>query len=156
MSEKYEINKNIPLTQATPSALQAADANHISSSDATLGASRSVSLADQDANDSKALSDTTSTRSKAFSKFDGLELIEPCLGIHELDKSNVPTVAPAPGKPEDVVAIPLTRLRFWLLFISLCICVFLFALDQLILATAIPKITDEFGALDQLPWLANG
>lgn len=28
--------------------------------------------------------------------------------------------------------------------------------DQLIIATALPKITVEFGALTQLPWLANG
>jgi hypothetical protein len=78
--------------------------------------------------------------------------------MHELNKDDANTSAgPAPEKPPaDQVAIPLTRLRFWLLFVSICVCVFLFALDQLILATAIPKITNEFGALDQLPWLANG
>lgn len=76
-------------------------------------------------------------------------------GVHELSRQSA--IAVAPAKPaEDAVAIPLSRIRFWLVFICLCVCVFLFALDQLILATAIPKITDEFGALDQLPWLANG
>lgn len=28
--------------------------------------------------------------------------------------------------------------------------------DQLIVATAIPKITVEFNSLTELPWLANG
>ncbi|TXT04875.1 hypothetical protein VHUM_03958 [Vanrija humicola] len=34
--------------------------------------------------------------------------------------------------------------------------IFLFALDQLIIATAIPKITAEFNSLTQLSWLASG
>ncbi|KAF8329701.1 major facilitator superfamily domain-containing protein [Cantharellus anzutake] len=34
--------------------------------------------------------------------------------------------------------------------------VFLFALDQLIIATAIPKITNQFHSLTQISWLANG
>ncbi|KAJ9122112.1 hypothetical protein QFC24_004339 [Naganishia onofrii] len=62
--------------------------------------------------------------------------------LHELEKHRQPATADkteAPSKEEEV-AIPLSRLRFALL----------------ILATAIPKITNEFGALDQLPWLANG
>jgi hypothetical protein len=46
--------------------------------------------------------------------------------------------------------------RFWAIFLSLLMCVFLFALDQLIVATAIPKITIQFNALSQLPWLASG
>jgi hypothetical protein len=78
--------------------------------------------------------------------------------LHELEKHRQPATADkteAPSKEEEV-AIPLSRLRFALVFVCICICVFLFALDQLILATAIPKITNEFGALDQLPWLANG
>ncbi|GMK56868.1 hypothetical protein CspeluHIS016_0307080 [Cutaneotrichosporon spelunceum] len=52
--------------------------------------------------------------------------------------------------------VELSKLRFWGVLVSLLISIFLFALDQLIVATAIPKITEEFNALSQLTWLANG
>lgn len=52
--------------------------------------------------------------------------------------------------------VELPRWRFWAVMVSLMISIFLFALDQLIIATAIPKITSEFNALSQLSWLANG
>lgn len=52
--------------------------------------------------------------------------------------------------------LELPRWRFWSVLVSLMISIFLFALDQLIIATAIPKITSEFNALSQLTWLANG
>ena len=47
------------------------------------------------------------------------------------------------------------RLRFGLIFGSLMLSVFLFALDQLILSTAIPKIVSQFNSLDQVGWLTN-
>jgi hypothetical protein len=53
-------------------------------------------------------------------------------------------------------ALELPTWRFWAVMISLMISVFLFALDQLIVATAIPKITEKFHSLTQLPWLASG
>ncbi|BEJ13591.1 hypothetical protein CspHIS471_0307650 [Cutaneotrichosporon sp. HIS471] len=52
--------------------------------------------------------------------------------------------------------VELSKARFWGVIISLMISIFLFALDQLIVATAIPKITIEFNALSELTWLANG
>ncbi|KLT44397.1 MFS general substrate transporter [Cutaneotrichosporon oleaginosum] len=52
--------------------------------------------------------------------------------------------------------VQLPRLRFWGVIVSLMINIFLFALDQLIIATAIPKITSQFDALSKLTWLANG
>jgi hypothetical protein len=52
--------------------------------------------------------------------------------------------------------VVLSPFRFWGTMCSICIAVFLFALDQLIIATAIPHITAEFNALTQLPWLASG
>ncbi|WVQ71499.1 hypothetical protein IAR50_001037 [Cryptococcus sp. DSM 104548] len=52
--------------------------------------------------------------------------------------------------------IVLSLWRFWAVFGSLCIVVFLFALDQLIVATALPKITEQFNALSQMSWIASG
>lgn len=50
----------------------------------------------------------------------------------------------------------MSRWRFWAIFGSILVSIFLFALDQLIIATAIPAIASEFRALDQLSWLAAG
>jgi MFS family permease len=36
------------------------------------------------------------------------------------------------------------------------LCVFLFALDVLILSTAIPKIVSQFNSLAQVAWVNNG
>lgn len=58
--------------------------------------------------------------------------------------------------PQGQAIIELSRWRFWAIFTSLLLCIFLFALDQLIVATAIPKITKQFNSLTQLPWLASG
>ncbi|KAJ3541705.1 hypothetical protein NM208_g4475 [Fusarium decemcellulare] len=47
------------------------------------------------------------------------------------------------------------NLRGWklaLVMVGLCLGVFCMALDNTIIATAIPRITDEFGALDDLGW----
>ncbi|WVQ84183.1 hypothetical protein IAT38_006333 [Cryptococcus sp. DSM 104549] len=56
-----------------------------------------------------------------------------------------------------VIDIPeIAPWRFWSIMVSLMLSVFLFALDQLIVATAIPKITAEFNSLTQLSWLASG
>lgn len=41
------------------------------------------------------------------------------------------------------------------IMIALCLAVFCMALDNTILATAIPKITDEFHALDDVAWYAS-
>ena len=52
--------------------------------------------------------------------------------------------------------IDVPRWRFWAIFVALMLAIFLFALDQLIIATAIPKISDQFQSLSELPWLTSG
>jgi hypothetical protein len=92
------------------------------------------------------------------------------------DDSSVPSekaVKATTGPQQGMVApLQLSRWRFWAIFVSLMISIFLFALgelspatnvdspadflDQLILATAIPKITEAFNSLTELSWLASG
>lgn len=48
-----------------------------------------------------------------------------------------------------------TGLPFWLIVLSLCLAVFVLALDNTIIATAIPKITDRFNSLDDVAWYAS-
>ncbi len=40
--------------------------------------------------------------------------------------------------------------------IALCMSVFLVALDNTIITTAIPKITDDFDSLDDIGWYGSG
>ncbi|WRT64871.1 uncharacterized protein IL334_001807 [Kwoniella shivajii] len=64
--------------------------------------------------------------------------------------------APPEGVSGVHAPIEMSRPRFWAIFISLMVSIFLFALDQLIVATAIPKITAQFNSLTKLSWLASG
>ncbi|KAJ5670686.1 uncharacterized protein N7477_006049 [Penicillium maclennaniae] len=46
-------------------------------------------------------------------------------------------------------------LKLGLITIALCLCVFCVALDNTIIATAIPKITDEFNSLNDVGWYGS-
>ncbi|KAJ7755196.1 major facilitator superfamily domain-containing protein [Mycena metata] len=57
---------------------------------------------------------------------------------------------------DEVVAEPNTRgLQLALITLALCLSVFLVALDNTIIATAIPKITDQFQSLDDVGWYGS-
>jgi len=47
-------------------------------------------------------------------------------------------------------------LKLGLIILALCLNIFLVALDNIVLATAIPKITDQFQSLPDVGWYANG
>lgn len=47
-------------------------------------------------------------------------------------------------------------LKLYLITLALCLGVFLMALDNSIIATAIPKITGEFNSLDDVGWYGSG
>lgn len=46
-------------------------------------------------------------------------------------------------------------LKLFLIIVALCLAVFLMCLDNTIIATAIPKITDQFNSLDDIGWYAS-
>lgn len=48
-----------------------------------------------------------------------------------------------------------TGLKLVTLIIALCLAVFLVALDQTIIATAIPKITDRFNSISDIGWYGS-
>nr|CAL81505.1 MFS transporter [Penicillium digitatum] len=56
--------------------------------------------------------------------------------------------------PEDEDGFP-NAWRLTLISIALCLCVFCVALDNTIIATAIPKITDQFNSLDDVGWYGS-
>lgn len=43
-------------------------------------------------------------------------------------------------------------LKLWIILGALCLAVFLVALDQTIISTAIPKITDRFKSIQDIGW----
>ncbi|KAJ3102662.1 hypothetical protein HDU97_000359 [Phlyctochytrium planicorne] len=62
------------------------------------------------------------------------------------------TKTDASSEPEGA---SLSRLEFVLVFVGLAFAVFLAALDQTIVAVALPVIADEFKSLDQIAWIGT-
>ncbi|KAK9234809.1 major facilitator superfamily domain-containing protein [Lipomyces kononenkoae] len=58
------------------------------------------------------------------------------------------------SKEEDLEDYP-TGLTLLIVVIGLCLAIFLVALDNTIIATAIPRITDHFGALNDVGWYGS-
>jgi hypothetical protein len=63
--------------------------------------------------------------------------------------------AGSPDTPNDDDIIYPTGLRLALILLALCCAVFLVALDQTIISTAIPKITDQFNSISDIGWYGS-
>ncbi|KAK0618941.1 major facilitator superfamily domain-containing protein [Immersiella caudata] len=63
--------------------------------------------------------------------------------------------SPLPSEQSDPEPTYPSPLRLGLIAIGLCLAVFLFALDQTIVANAIPRITDEFGSVSDIGWYGS-
>lgn len=72
-----------------------------------------------------------------------------------VDEKHVPVNEGAtPDEGEDQVEYP-SGLKFAIITLALCLAVFLVALDNTIIATAIPRITDRFNSLDDVGWYGS-
>ncbi|KAI3402167.1 hypothetical protein diail_96 [Diaporthe ilicicola] len=67
----------------------------------------------------------------------------------------VPTGPGGPGGPGANALYKPKTLRFWLTLLANFLAVFLVALDRTIVATAIPRITDEFHSLGDVGWYGS-
>ena len=47
-------------------------------------------------------------------------------------------------------------LKFWIILLSMYAAIFLVALDRMIIATAIPSITNEFHSIEDIGWYGSG
>ena len=65
------------------------------------------------------------------------------------------SVISAPGAEDGDEIIYPSGLKFALITLALCLSVFLVALDNTIIATAIPKITDHFNSLSDVGWYGS-
>jgi len=87
---------------------------------------------------------TPSTKSRASQGLGEKDVVEstPVKEMEALDK-----LSDEPDYP--------TGAKLGIIIASLCLSVFLMALDNTIIATAIPKITDHFKALDDVGWFVT-
>ncbi|MCJ1281990.1 hypothetical protein MMC26_001313 [Xylographa opegraphella] len=81
------------------------------------------------------------------------EKIMPNLGGAEVAKEP-PIDEKHGGEVQDDIVYP-TGLKLAIISLALCLSVFLVALDNTIIATAIPRITDQFHALDDIGWYGS-
>eukprot|EP01112_Ceratiomyxa_fruticulosa_P015842 TRINITY_DN471_c0_g1_i1.p1 TRINITY_DN471_c0_g1~~TRINITY_DN471_c0_g1_i1.p1 ORF type:complete len:585 (+),score=107.14 TRINITY_DN471_c0_g1_i1:141-1895(+) len=70
----------------------------------------------------------------------------------DIQKVDIPPQSPGGGNGQKTL---LKGGQLAAVFVGLAFAVFLAALDQSIVATALPRITSELGHLDQLPWVAT-
>jgi hypothetical protein len=75
--------------------------------------------------------------------------------LESSEGSDIEKVAVLPPKsPENPLFKPKTA-KFWLILLSNFLALFLVALDRTIVATAVPRITDEFHSLGDIGWYAS-
>lgn len=72
-----------------------------------------------------------------------------------VDNTNPLSEKPTPKDDAEDLYKPKT-VKFWLVILSAIVSMFLVALDRTILATAIPRITDDFNSLGDIGWYSSG
>jgi hypothetical protein len=82
--------------------------------------------------------------------FSTAELSTVC--TREPSSSNEKGSFKADTKSDDEVIVYSTGIVLAAIILALCLAVFLVALDQTIIATAIPRITDEFHSVKDIGW----
>lgn len=77
-------------------------------------------------------------------------------GPGSYSRTTLPSGPPGPGGPPtgDDLYKPKTA-KFWLILAANFLAMFLVALDRTIVATAIPRITDDFGSLGDIGWYGS-
>lgn len=83
---------------------------------------------------------------------------EPLSTSHEKSSGIGPLVAerepgsPLPTPPIEDNVVPTTKLQFFVILVALILAIFCVALDNTIIVTAIPRITDNFNTLRDVGW----
>lgn len=84
--------------------------------------------------------------------------VAPSIGSDHVDKEGhhglTTTISRARRQDEEQIEYP-KAMKLALIMIALCLSVFLMALDNTIISTAIPKITDQFHSINDVGWYAS-
>ncbi|KNG46083.1 aflatoxin efflux pump aflt [Stemphylium lycopersici] len=72
------------------------------------------------------------------------------------EKETSPQAPPSNEYADAEENFDVKSLKFWLIIISVYLCFFLIALDRMIIATAIPAITNTFGSIKDIGWYGSG
>jgi hypothetical protein len=67
---------------------------------------------------------------------------------------DAPNLEKVPAKNESEIVYP-TGFKLYAIILALCLAIFLVALDQTIIATAIPRITDRFNSVLDIGWYGS-
>lgn len=123
-----------------------------------LSASRSLrksSTPKPDSGVSSILSATRSIRNDAVvAKEDGVSAVANVPDQSDKEKEAATVAAPVDEDTEDESGYP-HGFKLYIILLSLCLTIFLVALDQTIISTAIPKITDQFKSVEDIGWYGS-
>ncbi|KAK0652336.1 major facilitator superfamily domain-containing protein [Cercophora newfieldiana] len=78
---------------------------------------------------------------------------QPVVNEKPMDESSTPAVAGSSAEPDD--AVYPKGIKLFLLIASVFVSLFLISLDRLIVATAIPAITNEFNSVTDIGWYGS-
>lgn len=128
--------------------MAAAPSNDASRAPSTLAASDKVDEKDQTANNTVYTADHDPEKSKELTALEETE---------DRNGSLQPETKTADGAPlEQVVSSDYPKAgKLIMILVAVSLSIFLVALDMTIVATAIPRITDQFHSLDQIGWYGS-
>jgi len=95
--------------------------------------------------------------SRSLTSIGSGQSVQPAQPQREVEPGDVEKLAPSPlpsGSSEDELFQP-RSVRFWLTLLCNFLALFLVALDRTIIATAVPRISDEFQALGDIGWYGS-
>ncbi len=141
----------------TPGASSPADTPDVKSSETTPVQSGAPSITDDEKKDADA--SVQPTESRTDSQTGDVEskeqpLAEVTDGDNEMEK-RIEGLGHIDTNDEDDESKYPKSTQFALISVALCLSVFCMALDNTIIATAIPKITDEFHAINDVGWYGS-
>ncbi|KAJ3284918.1 hypothetical protein HK104_009714, partial [Borealophlyctis nickersoniae] len=77
------------------------------------------------------------------------------LTVEKTEKSEEPVTETTTAEDDDVPAVQITKLQFSFIMVGLALAVFLAALDQTIIAIAIPAIATELKGFSEIAWIGT-
>ncbi|RUS15319.1 major facilitator superfamily-domain-containing protein [Endogone sp. FLAS-F59071] len=79
------------------------------------------------------------------------------IGMSDEEKTETPSdTEDVEAQQPDSQAQKLTGMKLALVFLGICLSVFVTSLDQTIVSTSLPRIASDFAALDQISWVGTG
>lgn len=131
--------------QDAPSAASTTETPRPGSYESTPQPSKAPSVLDKEKNEPMGVT-VDATESRTHSRDDDMNPMEKRIDGIQRDEEEL--------EADDGIEYP-KKMKLALITIALCLSVFCMALDNTIISTAIPRITDEFHAIDDVGWYGS-